>query len=199
MPNRGVFLDRDGTINDEVRYLGHESQLRLIDGAPDAIKLLKNSGFKVIVITNQSGVARGYFSEKRVEHIHRALEEKLRSYNANYDAVYYCPHHPTEGIGPYKIACDCRKPNPGMLKRAEQELDLTLCRSYVIGDKISDLEAGYAVGCQGVLVQTGYGLDVEADLGSYSRRPDHIAANVLEAARWIVSQEIGGIDHGTST
>lgn len=186
--NRCVFLDRDGTINEEVNYLSQPNQLRLIDGAAEAVKSLNQAGFKVVVVTNQAGVARGYFSEQAVDEIHGALKKILREKGAQIDAVYYCPHHPTAGVGAYKIDCHCRKPKAGMLERAANELRLDLARSFVVGDKISDLEAGYAVRCRNILVRTGYGLESEKEFSGYAWQPEFVADNLLDAARWILQQ-----------
>jgi len=186
MPNCGVFLDRDGTINEEINYLSRPDQLRLLDGAAEAIRLLNQAGCKVVVVTNQAGVARGYFSEQTVQEIHRALENILGENGAHLDAIYYCPHHPGAGIGVYKADCQCRKPKPGLLEKAATELSLDLRRSFIVGDKISDLAAGRAVSCQNILVRTGYGLESEKEFSAYAWQPDWIADNLLEAARWIL-------------
>jgi D-glycero-D-manno-heptose 1,7-bisphosphate phosphatase len=190
MANRSVFLDRDGTINEEVRHLSHEDQLKLIDGAAEAIKLLKASGFRVVVFTNQAAVARGNLSEQDLNRIHQVMADMLQAQNAHLDAIYYCPHHPTAGNGLYRIACNCRKPRPGMLERAARELKIDLSQSFVVGDKISDLEAGLAVGCRGVLVRTGYGLKAERLFRNCEFQPHYVATNVLEAAHWILMQHV---------
>lgn len=186
MLNRCVFLDRDGTINEEVNYLSRPDQLRLIAGAAEAIKRLKHAGLKVVVITNQAGVARGYFSEPALQQIHLELEQMLRAQDAHLDAIYYCPHHPTAGIGVYKIDCSCRKPKPGLLEKAARELNLDLRRSFIVGDKPADLQAGEVVGCRTILVRTGYGLESEKELAAGNFQPDHIADDLLEASRWIL-------------
>ena len=186
---RAVFLDRDGTINEEVHYLSEPGQFRLLDGAAEAIRLLNRAGFKVVVFTNQSGIARGYFSEKRLQEIHALMVELLRARQAHLDAIYWCPHHPTAGRGVYKTACQCRKPRPGMLKKAARELEIDLGRSFTVGDKISDLEAGRAAGCRNILVRTGYGLTAFAEHSGGEKepfRPDHIADDILAAAHWIL-------------
>ena len=188
MLKRGVFLDRDGTINEEVRYLSRADQFRFIDGAAEAVKLLNESGLKVVIVTNQAGVARGYLSESTLREIHCLMADMLRAHSARLDAIYYCPHHPVEGVGPYKIECDCRKPKPGMLERAATELSIDLGKSYVVGDQITDLETGYAVGCTTVLVRTGYGLGSEEQFVDQPFQPDHIADNLLAASRWILKQ-----------
>jgi len=188
MPNRGVFLDRDGTINEEVNYLSHPEQLRLIAGAAEAIQSLNQAGFKVVVVTNQAGVARGYFSEQTVREIHAVLEKMLGAHEARVDAIYFCPHHPAAGIGVYRQDCNCRKPKPGMLEKAAAELNIDLRESFVVGDKISDLEAGLAVGCRNILVHTGYGQESENEFSGAAWQPEYVADDLLEAARWILKQ-----------
>jgi len=188
MANRCVFLDRDGTINEEVNYLSHPEQLRLITGAAEAIKSLNRAGFKVVVVTNQAGVARGYFTEQTVREIHEALEKMLDEQGARVDAIYYCPHHPAAGIGVYRQDCNCRKPNPGMLEKAAAELNIDLNESFVVGDKISDLEAGLAMGCRNILVQTGYGPESTNEFSGAAWGPEYVADNLLEAVRWILKQ-----------
>ena len=188
MPDRAVFLDRDGTINEEVNYLGSVDQLRFIVGAEAAIARLNQTALKVIVFTNQAGIARGYFPPDVVERIHSHMEERLSSHRAHLHAFYYCPHHPSEGIGPYRVDCNCRKPKPGMLHQAARELDIDLSRSFVVGDKLSDLKAGQAAGCRLVLVRTGYGHEAEAKLAELPFQPDYVAADLLEASSWILGQ-----------
>lgn len=153
---RAVFLDRDGTVNVEKDYLYRPEEFEFIPGAPDAIRQLNEAGWLVVVITNQSGVARGYYGEKEIHLLHTHIENELRSYGAHLDGSYYCPHHP-DGDGPYNIDCACRKPLPGMLLRAASDLDIDLSRSWMVGDKVVDIEAGMAAGCRQILVRTGYG------------------------------------------
>jgi D-glycero-D-manno-heptose 1,7-bisphosphate phosphatase len=186
MLDRCVFLDRDGTINEEVNYLSRPDQLRLIAGAAEAIKQLKQAGLKAVIVTNQAGIARGYFSVPALLQIHQVLEKMLGAQDAHIDAIYYCPHHPTAGIGVYKIDCNCRKPKPGLLEKAARELNIDLRQSFVVGDKPADLQAGEAVGCRTILVRTGYGLESEKALAGSNFQPDHIAGDLLEASRWIL-------------
>lgn len=189
MANCGVFLDRDGTINQEVNYLTNSSQLSLIEGAAKGVQQLNQAGLKVIVITNQAAVARGYLTEQALSSIHQAMQDELRSHQATVDAIYYCPHHPTEGQPPYRCDCDCRKPNAGMLTRAAEELEIDLQRSFVVGDKLSDLQAGRRAGCTTVLVRTGYGSEVEQSLVAESVQPDFVADDLLAASAWILEQQ----------
>jgi D-glycero-D-manno-heptose 1,7-bisphosphate phosphatase len=154
---RAVFLDRDGTINEEKEYLHRSEDFSFIPGAPAAIRLLKEAGFLVIVVTNQSGIGRGYFDEEAVHRLHRYMDEELDHYGAAVDGYYLCPHHPRHGIGDYRKECCCRKPLPGMLLEAARDFDIDLAASYIIGDKLADIEAGLAAGCRPLLVSTGYG------------------------------------------
>ncbi|TSA44652.1 MAG: HAD family hydrolase, partial [Deltaproteobacteria bacterium] len=137
-----IFLDRDGTINEEIGYMDRMEKLRLIPGAAQAIRLINESGMKTVVVTNQSGVAREIFTESFVAEIHAHLREMLRAEGALIDAFYFCPHHPTEGQGAYLKTCDCRKPAPGLILRAAAELRLDPARSYMVGDTLKDIEAG---------------------------------------------------------
>ena len=155
-----VFLDRDGTINVEKDYLHKIEDFEFIPGAPEAIKRLKEAGFLVIVVSNQSGVGRGYFDEQAVDKLHRHMQSKLAVHNTSIDAFYFCPHHPEKGLGNYKVVCDCRKGEPGMLLQAAKEYDIDLQKSFMIGDKLADIEAGQRAGCHALLVLTGYGQSV---------------------------------------
>lgn len=152
-----VFLDRDGTINTEVHYLSRPDQLELLPTVAETISRLNTMGIAVVVVTNQAGIARGYFSELILADVHEHLRQLLSEQNAMLDAIYYCPHHPTEGLGGYRIDCHCRKPKPGMLSQAARELGIDLSRSLMIGDRESDLRAGANAGCCTALVLTGYG------------------------------------------
>jgi len=156
---RAVFLDRDGTINVEKDYLCRPEEFTFIPGAPQAIRALKDAGFLVIVVSNQSGVARGYFGPAEVEALHAHMQSELAPFATAIDAFYYCPHHPLAGVAPYRVDCDCRKGRPGMLLQAAREYGIDLSRSFMIGDKAADIEAGQAAGCTSVLVLTGYGAE----------------------------------------
>ena len=160
-----VFLDRDGTMNVEVNYLHRKEDLKLIDGTAEAVRLLNEAGYKVIVITNQARVARGYYTEADVKILHDYMNEVLRHDGAHVDAFYYCPHHPEHGIGLYKKKCHCRKPETGMFEMAERDLPegIDKVHSYMIGDKRIDAQAGKNFGVTGVLVGTGYGAKEHAE------------------------------------
>jgi D-glycero-D-manno-heptose 1,7-bisphosphate phosphatase len=179
MPREAVFLDRDGTLIEEVHYLAAPEQVRLLPGAADAVRQLNAAGALVVVVTNQAGVARGYFPERRVVEVHERLTALLAEHGARIDGYFYCPHHPTEGVGAYRVACACRKPKPGMLLTAARELDIDLARSWMIGDKPGDAEAGSAAGCRTILVRTGHGRGLPADANAV----DDLAAAVVRVIR----------------
>jgi D-glycero-D-manno-heptose 1,7-bisphosphate phosphatase len=148
----GVLVDRDGTLIRDVGYLNRLEQIELLPRAADALRLLAGAGLKTAVVTNQSAVGRGLLDERELEAIHREIEKRLAANGAKVDRIYYCPHHPTEAIGIYRMECNCRKPDIGMARRAAEELELDLQRSYVIGDKESDMELAAAIGARGFLI-----------------------------------------------
>lgn len=161
-PRPAIFLDRDGVVIEDAHHLASPAQVRLIPGAADAIAALNRAGWPVVVVTNQSGVARGLFTVGAVEAVHAHLSGQLEGYGARIEAYYYCPHLPTADVEAYRLECDCRKPKPGMLLRAAEELGLDLDRSWMVGDRASDLQAGAAAGTRTVLVRTGYGAAADA-------------------------------------
>jgi len=160
---RAVFLDRDGTINVEKDYLYRIEDFEFVPGAPEAIRLLNEAGLFVVVVTNQSGVARGYYNEADVEALHAHIAAELAAVGAHVDAWLYCPHHPA-GNGRYAVACRCRKPLPGMLLEAAGKYRIDLAASVMVGDKRADLEAGAAAGCRSILVRSGYGAAEESSV-----------------------------------
>lgn len=157
---RGVFLDRDGTLIELVPYLHEPDAVRLIPGAGDALRRLGEAGWARVLVTNQSGIARGYYDLDAVEKVHARLLDLLRVEGAGVDAIEICPHHPEHGS-----PCDCRKPAPGMFTRAARRLGIDPRRSWVIGDRWEDMAAGAAIGCRGILVLTGYGRE-QVDAGA---------------------------------
>ena len=183
-----VFLDRDGTVNVEVHHLSQPEKLELLPTVGETVSLLNSRGIAVVVVTNQSGVARGYFPEHRLVAIHDRMSQMLSTLNAKLDGIYYCPHHPTEGLGKYRVVCDCRKPLPGMLTRAASDLNLDLNRSLMIGDRESDLQAGANAGCQTALVLTGYGKETSAAINMESLRGIGMFGTVADAvSAWLNS------------
>jgi D-glycero-D-manno-heptose 1,7-bisphosphate phosphatase len=185
-----VFLDRDGVITRDVDHLRSKSQLRLLPGAARAIRRLNDAGLRVIVVTNQSAIARGWLSPEKLDEIHAELRRRLAKAGAHLDAVYVCPHHPTEGSGALRRACRCRKPNPGMLLRAARELGLSLPESAMIGDKLSDLEAGRRAGCATALVLSGQGREALRRIKSRSSAgvADVICSCFPRAVDWCLQQ-----------
>jgi D-glycero-D-manno-heptose 1,7-bisphosphate phosphatase len=183
-----VFLDRDGTINEEMGYINHPSRFVLLDGVGEALSALNRSGFLVMVMTNQSGVARGYFPLELLTEIHERMKGLLALKGARIDAVYFCPHHPDGVVPEYSFGCDCRKPKTGMFRQAMQDFDIELERSFVVGDRLKDMEFAKACGVTGVMVETGYGKgEIEYLLPASPHKPAKIAANLGEAVEWILS------------
>jgi D-glycero-D-manno-heptose 1,7-bisphosphate phosphatase len=186
-----AFLDRDGTLNEEVDFLRAPEQLRLIPGAGGAIRSLNERGIVTCVISNQSGIARGFLTESDLGPIHRKLNEELHRDRARLDRIYYCPHHPTEGKPPYNVACGCRKPATGMLVKGKSELDIDLQRSFVVGDRIVDVQVGKAVGATTILVLTGYGTTAAAECRQEEVHPDFTAPSIVEAVEIILRRVQG--------
>lgn len=180
---RAVFLDRDGTINEEVGYLSDPAHIALIPGAAEALIRLNSAGFKLVVVSNQSGIARGYFSEDDLAAVNGELDRQLVLAGVTIDGYYHCPHHPLHGKG---VDCDCRKPGTGMAVRAAAEHGIDISRSYFVGDKASDIELGLNSGGKSVLVLTGYGREARKVLEEKGLAPDMIVPGLSEAAGWIL-------------
>lgn len=180
-----VFLDRDGTLIEEAGYLDRLERLVFYPYSIDAVRLLNQAGLAVVVTTNQSGVARGLVEESFVVEAHAYIAARLAGGSARVDGFYYCPHHPQAARDEYRQVCECRKPAPGMLRRAAKELGLDLARSYAVGDRWHDLEAGSPDGARGILVRTGYGRITEAAPRA-SVRPAAVVDNLIEAVTWIL-------------
>lgn len=177
----GLFLDRDGTINEEVDFLATPRELRLIEGSDRAIREANELGLKTFIVTNQSGIARGILTEDRLRQVHENLLGMLKSRRANIDRIYYCPHHPDFGAPPYRADCECRKPKTGMLRQAEKEFHLDLSKSFVVGDRMIDVQTAHAAGATPILVLTGYG-EAERELCKANNvRIEHVAENLEEA------------------
>lgn len=186
LPGRpAVFMDRDGCLIEEMGYLNHPSRVRILPRTAAAVSRLNAAGIPAIMATNQAGIARGYFSEDTLLLINAEVERQLEQHGARLDALYVCTHHPTAGNPPHRQVCDCRKPKPGLLRRAAEELGLDLSRSVMVGDKPSDVEAGQAAGAAGVLVLTGYGRgEWETQRHGWTVEPDHVADDLLDAVEW---------------
>ncbi|MCF7966199.1 MAG: D-glycero-beta-D-manno-heptose 1,7-bisphosphate 7-phosphatase [Methylobacter tundripaludum] len=178
MTNKVVFLDRDGTLNVEKGYVHRIEDWEWIPGAIDAIVSLKKAGFLVIVITNQAGIARGYYTDTEVNLLHTKINEELKEHGVAIDGFYHCPHHPD-----FSEACECRKPMPGLINEASQDFDVDLGGSWLVGDKVSDIQAGLAAGVKSILVLTGYGNNDRAQLGNN----DICVADIMAASRYIIS------------
>jgi D-glycero-D-manno-heptose 1,7-bisphosphate phosphatase len=190
MPKGAVFLDRDGVIVEDVNHLSRADQLALVPGSAAAIRRLNERAIPVVIITNQSVVARGLVSEEELKTIHEALFRLLEREGARIDGLYYCPHHPEVGVLPYRAPCSCRKPEPGLFLRAADDLDLALERSVMIGDSLHDLDAGRRAGCKlNVLVLTGHGREERAKLDGGSS-PDFIADDLSRAVAWILDRPL---------
>lgn len=184
MKKFAVFVDRDGTICFDKHYLADPSGLELIPTVAEGIKKLNEAGIPVIVITNQSGIGRGYFTEQQLEAIHDRLESLLAANGARVDDIFYCPHMPDSG-------CDCRKPRPGMLLQAQNEYGLDLGRSFVIGDRMLDVEMAHSVGAKAILVpEPGDQYQVEKEMKNSSEEPDFIADSFVGAVEWLLKSTI---------
>jgi D-glycero-D-manno-heptose 1,7-bisphosphate phosphatase len=180
-----VFLDRDGTIIEDVGFLRDLSQIDLLPWSAPAIRQLNDAGFAVVVVTNQSGIARGYFDESHVRATHETLDATLQALGARIDAYYYCPHHPASTDARYGGDCDCRKPAPGLLRRAAADLGIDLSRSWMVGDWWRDVQAGAAAGTRTILIRTGRS-ETHRPAPPDAPQPDAILNDLMEAAGWIL-------------
>ena len=193
---RAVFLDRDGTLIEEVGYLDRVDRVALYPWSIDSVRVLSRAGLRLILVSNQSGVARGFFSEAVVDEVHRHIAELLGAGGARIDAYYYCPHHPDGSVEGYRQRCTCRKPGRGLVDRAIEEFGIDPTQSFVVGDRWLDVELANTVGARAVLLRTGYGMTEE-------RRPrptvaaDAIVDNLIGAASWIL-RELKSVEHRQS-
>jgi D-glycero-D-manno-heptose 1,7-bisphosphate phosphatase len=178
-PTTAVFLDRDDTVIRDPGYLSHPDGIDILPGAAEAIRVLNESGIPAIIITNQSGIARGFFKEETLEAIHKRLTTLLAGQGARIDAIYYCPHHPDGIRQEYRVACTCRKPEPGLLLKAAQDFGLDLRYCYLVGDKPIDVETIHKVGGKGILISTGKDMPLTV-------KPDYSAATIKDAVSWIL-------------
>jgi D-glycero-D-manno-heptose 1,7-bisphosphate phosphatase len=182
-----VFLDRDGTIIEEVGYLDRPERVALYPFSIAAIRALNRAGFRVIMVSNQSGVARGFFDEAMLDVVHKHVAALLAAGGAHLDAYYYCPHHPDGRVAEFARHCECRKPGRGLVDRAVQELSVDPLRSYTVGDRWLDVKLAANVGARGILVRTGYGALEESRLPP-DVKPDAVVNNLIEATGWILAQ-----------
>ena len=188
MKRPAVFIDRDGTISEEVGYVNHPSRFRVFPYSSEAIRILNDAGWLAIVITNQAGVARGYFSEDVIHKIHDQLTHDLQDGSAKLDAIYYCAHHPSVGEPPYRLECDCRKPKTGLIQQAAKDFDIDMAASWMAGDRYSDVELARNAGLRSAFVLSGYGRgEWEYQSQAWAHRPDLVCENLLEAVKSIVN------------
>lgn len=181
---KAIFLDRDGTITKDTGYTHKVEDLEFEETVIGALKLVRNSNYKLIIVTGQSGIGKGKYTEEDYHNFMKEMYSHLKQEGITFDGEYFCPHHPTEGIGDYKVDCDCRKPKIGMIEQAVQDNKIDLSQSWVIGDKTDDIKMGESAGCRTVLVKTGKkGKD-----GRFEIKPDYIANNLLEAVKYALSQ-----------
>ena len=186
---RAVFFDRDGTLIEEIGYLSHPNQLELYPFAGRAVQMANQANLLTIVVTNQAGVAQGLFEEPLLNEVHRRLSNRIQTAGGKLDGIYYCPHHPQAIVETYRVECDCRKPGAGMLEQAAARFHIDLERSFMVGDRYLDIQAGHRVGARSVLVLTGFGkLEWESGRAQSQRQPDYVAKDVHHAIRWILAQ-----------
>ena len=187
MKRRAVFMDRDGTISDEIGYVNHPSRYRVFPYSAEAVRMLNEAGWLAILVTNQAGVARGYFTEELISEVHKVLKQELDERGAQLDAIYYCAHHPTVGESPYRFDCDCRKPKPGLIRRAAADFDIDLTQSWMIGDRYSDIELARNAEVHSAFVLSGYGRgEWEYQRATWKHEPELVAEDLLEAVKRIV-------------
>jgi D-glycero-D-manno-heptose 1,7-bisphosphate phosphatase len=187
---RAVFIDRDGTISEEVGYVNHPARYRVFPYAAAAVKTLNDAGWLAILVTNQAGVARGYFAEELIAQVHSLLRQELERGGARLDAIYYCPHHPSVGAPPYRLDCDCRKPKPGLIQRAARELDIDIAASWMVGDRYGDVLLARNAGVHAAFVLSGYGRgEWEYQRAGWQHQPDLVADDLLAAVREIIERD----------
>jgi len=188
MKDKAVFLDRDGTINFDPGYLGDPKKIILFPDTGDVLSIFKKYNFKLIVISNQSGVARGYITEKDVLAVNEEINMQLSKFDVSIDAFYFCPFHPDFNN---EEDCNCRKPSPQMIITASKNHNIDLAKSYLIGDSVADIEAGINSGVKAILVKTGYGSDSISILQKENKFPNFVAENLTEACKFIIHDSCG--------
>ena len=192
MKKPAVFIDRDGTMNEQMGYVNHLSRFKILPRVPQAVRMLNHHGFLVLVVSNQSGVARGYYPLDLVKTLHHLLVTRIREKKGSIDGIFFCPHHPAGSVPEFSRDCDCRKPKTGLIEQACKSFEIDLLRSIVVGDMCTDMELAQRAGLPGVLVKTGYGLgEIEYILPRKTVKPSHIAEDLLDAVRWILRRGDG--------
>ena len=192
MKKPAVFIDRDGTVNEQMGYINNINRFILLPGTAEAICLLNREQYLTIIASNQSGVARGYFPVELVHEVHTYMKALLEKEEACIDGVFFCPHHEGGIVPKYSIACNCRKPRTGLIEMAYETFDIDMASTYVIGDKCMDIEMAHRANLKGILVTTGYGLgEIDYVLPYTSFKPVYIAKDLLDAVRWIIKMEEG--------
>jgi len=190
MKKPAVFIDRDGTINEQMGYINHMSRFIIFPGVVEAVRLLNAHDFWAIVLTNQGGVARGYYPIDLMHEIHAFLTRSLNNQGAIIDGIFYCPHHPAGIVPEYNKECNCRKPKTGLVHQALEAFDIDMSKSYMIGDRYVDIELASRLDIEGVLVKTGYGLgEIDYVLPQHPIKPSHIAQNLFDAVKWILRED----------
>lgn len=190
MRKPAVFIDRDGTINEQLGYINHLSRFVILPGVSEAVRLLNKNNWWAIIVSNQGGVARGYYPIELVEEIHAFLKSSLKEQGATIDGIFFCPHHPAGILPEYSSECDCRKPETGLIDRAREVFDIDMSSSYVVGDRHVEIELASRLNLKGVLVKTGYGLgEIEYIIPEKRLKPHHVAEDLLDAVKWILNEE----------
>jgi len=185
-----VFIDRDGTVNEQMGYINHISRFVMLPGAAEAIRLLNMHQYLAIIVSNQSGVARGYYPIGLVDEVHAHMRALMEKEGAFVDGIFFCPHYKRGSVPEYSIECDCRKPGTGLIEQASKAFEIEMDNSYVIGDRYSDIELAVLSGMKGILVTTGYGQgDIDYVFPRLSFKPAHIARDLLHAVRWIIEEQ----------
>ncbi|WP_207425931.1 HAD-IIIA family hydrolase [Pedobacter sp. SYSU D00535] len=181
--NKAVFIDKDGTLIPDIPYNVDPEKITLQANTAEGLRQLQNLGFLLIIISNQAGVARGYFKEDAIGDVQKKIEELLHNEGLKLDGFYYCPHHPEGTVAPYAVDCTCRKPKAGMFIKAALDFDVELSESWMIGDILHDVEAGNSAGCRSILIDNGN--ETEWEINAF-RKPDYLARNINEAANYII-------------
>ncbi len=190
MRKPAVFIDRDGTINEQLGYINHLSRFVILPGVSEAVRLLNKNDWWAIIVSNQGGVARGYYPMELVDEIHAFLKSSLKEQGATIDGIFFCPHHPAGVLPEYSSECGCRKPETGLIDKAREAFDIDMSNSYVVGDRHVDIELASRLNLKGVLVKTGYGMgEIEYIIPEKRVKPHHVAEDLLDAVEWILNEE----------